>query len=123
MAELLVRIDIRGRIGENNIVEIPPLPSVKDVQIFMKELLAELTDGAVAEKKIQSEKLGVSLETYPFTADAFEALSEYATQQTAKSLPRNLIKAINESAISAWDDKKPIVTTDIVNDIAPLVFG
>jgi hypothetical protein len=123
MAELLVRADVRTRIGENNFVEIPPLPSIKDVEIFLKELLAELIEQNKAEEKIQNESLGVSLETYPFTADAFEVLCEFASQDPTKALPRNLIKAVNECAISAWDERKPIIEPDIVNEIAPLIFG
>jgi len=123
MAELLVRADVRTRIGENNFVEIPHLPSIRDVQIFLRELLAELVEQNKAEEKIQNESLGVSLETYPFTAEAFNMLCEFASQDPTKALPRNLIKAVNECAISAWDERKPIIEPDIVNDIAPLIFG
>jgi DNA polymerase III delta prime subunit len=123
MAELLVRADVRTRIGENNFVEIPPLPSIKDVEIFLKELLAELVEQNKAEEKIQKESLGVSLETYPFTAEAFEMLCEFASEDPTKALPRNLIKAVNECAISAWDERKPIIEPNIVNEIAPLIFG
>ncbi|HOM97990.1 MAG TPA: hypothetical protein P5523_05745 [Bacteroidales bacterium] len=123
MAELLVRADVRTRLGENNFVEIPPLPSIRDVQIFLKELLAELVDQDKAEQKIQSESLGVSLETYPFTAEAFDMLCEFASQDPIKALPRNLIKAVNECAISTWDERKPIIEPNIVNEIAPLIFG
>lgn len=123
MPELVVRADVRTRIGENNFVEIPPLPSVRDVQIFLKELLAELIEQNKAENKIQKESLGVSLQTYPFTSEAFELLCEFASQDPIKALPRNLIKAVNECAISAWDERKPIVESNIVNEIAPLIFG
>ncbi|MEW6215141.1 MAG: hypothetical protein AB1478_08075 [Nitrospirota bacterium] len=123
MAELVVRQDIRTRIGEINYIEIPPLPSIRDVQIFLKELLAELVKQKEAEQKIQSKSLGVSLETYPFTAEAFDMLCEFASQDPTKALPRNLIKAVNECAISAWDERKTIIEPSIVNEIAPLIFG
>jgi hypothetical protein len=122
LAELLVRDDISTRIGEHNFIEIPPLPSI-DVEIFVKELLAELVEQNKAEEKIQNESLGVSLETYPFTAEAFKMLCEFASQDPTKALPRNLIKAVNECAISAWDERKPIIDPNIVNEIAPLIFG
>ena len=122
MPELLARPDVRGRIGELNVIEIPPLPSV-NVPIFAKELLAELVDTEKAEAKIQQEGLGVTIETYPFTSDAFDLLCEYASQDPIKALPRNIIKAINECAITAWDEQKAVVGTDIVNDVAPLIFG
>lgn len=123
MAEIIVRADIRTRIGENNFIEIPPLPSVRDVQIFLKELLKQLIKQKEAEKRIQDESLSIRFGTYPFTAEAFETLCEFASEDTTKALPRNLIKAVNECAISAWEGKNPIIELDIVNDIAPLVFG
>jgi len=123
LAELLVREDITTRIGDNNFVEIPFLPTIKDVQIFLKELLSELVEQNKAKEKIQKENLGVSIETYPFTVEAFDRLCEYASGDPTKALPRNLIKAVNECAISAWDERKPIIEPKIVDEIGNLVFG
>ncbi len=123
MAELLIRQDIRTRIGDINYIEIPPLPSVNDVKIFVKELLMEFIDQKKAEKLIKEKALGISLETFPLSSDSFDLLCEYASQDPVKALPRNLIKAINECAISAWYDKKNIIDEEIVNEIAPLIFG
>jgi len=124
MAELLYRADIRTwRVGENNFIEIPPLPSVRDIQIFLKELLGELVSQNKAESKIQKESLGVSLETFPFNAESFDLLCEFASQDPTKALPGAIIKALNECAISAWDERKPIIEPKIVNEIAPLIFG
>lgn len=123
MPELLVRGDVRTRIGEVNIVEIPHLPAVRDVQIFLKELLAELIEMKKAEKKIQKESLGVTIETYPLTSTAFDLLCEFASADPIKCLPRNIIKALNECCIAAWDDNKAVVDENIVNDIAPIIFG
>jgi hypothetical protein len=123
MAELLIRQDIRSRLGEHNYVEIPPLPAIEDIRTFIREMLAELIDGERAEAKIHQESLGIALETYPFNSDSFDLLCEYASQDPVKALPRNLINAINECAISAWDAGKPIIDEDIVNDVAPLIFG
>jgi len=86
-------------------------------------MLAHLVDQAKAEKLIQQEKLPSTTKTYPFTATAFELLCDYACQDAIKSTPRNIIRTINECAIAAWDSKKNIVDDDIVNDIAPIVFG
>jgi len=122
MPELLVRPDIRGRIGENNVVDIPPLPSV-EVPVFTRQMLTELVDQDRAERKIQKESLGVSLETYPFTSDAFDMLCEYASQDPIKALPRNIIKTVNECAITAWDGERGVIDVDIINEIAPLIFG
>ncbi|HEC67392.1 MAG TPA: hypothetical protein ENI35_01035 [Candidatus Desulfofervidus auxilii] len=115
--------DILGRVGRDNIIDIPHLPAIRDVETFVKEMLDEFIDKEKADKRIKEGKLGVSLETYPFKADAFELLAEYATQDPEKALPRNIIRAINECAITAWDKEQPIIDTEIVNEIAPLIFG
>ncbi len=121
MPEWYYRGDIRNRVGRP--IEIPHLPAVKDVETFVKEMINEFIDKEKADVVIKNEKLEISLETYPFRSDAFELLAEYATQDPEKALPRNIIRAINECAITAWDNHQPIIDTEIVNEIAPLIFG
>ncbi len=123
MPSVLSRPDIRQRIKEINIIHLPPLPSIKDVQIFLKELLSELVDRPKAEAKIHNEGLGVALDTYPLNSAAFDRLCDYALADPAKCLPRNIINALNESCITAWDEGKAIVDENIIDEIAPLVFG
>lgn len=118
-----VKEDILGRIRRDNIIDISYLPAIKDVETFIKEMLAEFIDKEKADKRIKEKKLGVSLETYPFKADAFRLLAEYAAQDPSKALPRNIIGTINECAITSWDKELPIIDTDIMNEIAPLIFG
>lgn len=123
MPEWYIRADIRTRIGMDNIVEISNLPAVGDVETFIREMLAEFIVKEEVDKKIKKESLGVSLETYPFKVDAFDLLAEYASQDPSKAMPRYIIRAINECAITAWDAEKAIIDMDIVNEIAPLIFG
>lgn len=123
MPEWYYRADIRTRVGHDNIIEIPHLPAIKDVETFIKEMLGEFIDKEKVNKKIKGKKLNVSLESYPFKTDSFALLAEYATQDPEKALPRNIIRAINECAITAWDKEVPIIDNDIVNEIAPLIFG
>lgn len=123
MPLMMVRGDIRNRIGAINYIEIPPLPSVEDIRAFISELLSNFIDRRAAEDKIQQQGLAVSLDTYPFDADALERLCDYASQDPVKALPRNIIKSINESAISAWDVEKAVIDVDIVNEVVSLVFG
>lgn len=123
MPEWYYRSDILTRVGRDNVIDIPHLPAVKDVETFIKEMLSEFIDKEKADKKIMEKKLNVSLETYPFNADTFALLAEYATQDPEKALPRNIIRAINECAITAWDKESPVIDTEIVNEIAPLIFG
>lgn len=111
------------RIGKNNYVDIPFLSAVSDVKIFLKELLDELIDKDIAEKKIRDNSLICSLETYPFNSDSFDLLCQFATEDPTKALPSNLINCINECAISTWDEKKYLIENEAVNQIAPLIFG
>lgn len=120
---ILTREDVRSRLGEQNYVEIPHLSAISDVKAFVLEMLKHLVHTEKANKRIQERKLGVTVDTYPFSSSAFDLLCDYASQDPVKALPRNLIKAINECAIAAWDEKKEILDDKIVNDIAPLVFG
>lgn len=115
--------DILRRVGRDNIIEVSHLPAVKDVQSFMKEMLGEFIDKEQADKRIKEKGLEVSLETYPFKADAFDLLADYAIQDPSRALPSNIIRTINECAITAWDKELPIIDADILNEIAPLIFG
>jgi len=112
-----------GRIGPDHYIDIPFLPAVDDVKIFLKELFGELVEQTKAEGRIRAESLEASLETYPFNSESFDILCQYSTEDPTKALPSHLIHCVNECAISAWDEKKSIIDTIIVNDIAPLVFG
>jgi len=120
---ILTREDIGTRIGTHNYIEVGHLPAVSDVKRFMEELLEHLVDTDKANDKIQTEALEVTVKTYPFAPSAFELLADYASQDPYKALPRNIINAINECAIQAWDEEKALVDDQIVNDVAPLVFA
>ena len=50
-------------------------------------------------------------------------MCDYACQDVIKSTPRNIIRTINECAIAAWDSQQNVIDDDIVNEIAPIVFG
>jgi energy-coupling factor transporter ATP-binding protein EcfA2 len=112
-----------GRIGTDHYIDIPFLSAVTDVKVFLKELLRELVDQKLAEERIRNQSIEASLETYPFNSESFELLCQYATEDPQKALPSNLIHCLNECAISAWDERKPIIERNIVNEIAPLIFG
>jgi hypothetical protein len=118
LSEAIIR-----RVGRNNYIDIPYLSAVTDVKVFLNELLKELIDQKEAEKRIIEQSLEASLETYPCNAESFDLICQYASEDPAKALPSHLIHCLNECAISAWDEKKPIIESNIVNDIAPLIFG
>jgi|GEM_PF-446690 len=122
---ILVRPDIISRVGKQNIIELEMLAAPANVKAFIEDMLKYTIDQDKADALITSEKLKTSVVTYPFSASAFDLICDYACQDPAKSTPRNIIRSINESAIAAWDAKsrKRIIDDDIVNVIAPEVFG
>lgn len=121
--EMVVRGDVFSRISANNYIELETLAAPANVQQFVKEMLAHLVKQPEAEKRIQSDGLPSTTETYPFTATAFDLMCDYACQDVIKSTPRNIIRTINECAIAAWDGEKKVIDDDIVNEIAPIIFG
>jgi len=120
--EVLRRGDIVSRIGKNNYIELPYLPAVSDVRTFVKELIRNLTNESLVKQKITENNLGTEVGIYPFERSALEVLADYATQEPTASLPRNIINAINECAIQAWDEQKALIDDSIVNSVAPFVF-
>lgn len=120
---VFLRGDVTSRVGQNSYIELETLAAPANVQVFVKEMLAHLVDQTTAEQKIQSSSLPSTTETYPFTASAFDLLCDYACQDVVKSTPRNIIKTINECAIASWDVQKEVIDDEIVNEIAPIVFG
>jgi DNA polymerase III delta prime subunit len=121
--KMLIREDILSRISRANLIELETLSAPANVKAFVEEMLAHLIEQPKAEKLIQKEKLSSTIKTYPFTAAAFDLLCDYACQDAIKSTPRNIIRTINECAIAAWDSQKKVIDDDIVNEIAPIVFG
>jgi len=121
--KMLIRDDVRTRISGANIIELETLSAPANVKTFVEEMLAHLIEQTKAEKLIQKEKLPSTMKTYPFIATAFDLLCDYACQDAIKSTPRNIIRTINECAIAAWDAQKKVIDDDIVNEIAPIVFG
>ena len=120
--EVLRRGDIHDRIGAANYIDIPPLPAVADVKTFIIELLKHLTKNDEVELKISEKGLDSEVGVFPFSRPALELLADYATQDPSRALPRNIIHAINECAIEAWDEGKAVIDEIIVNSVAPHVF-
>ncbi len=120
---ILRRGDIAGRIGKSNYVDIPPLPAVADVKAFIRELLRHLTEESSVRQRIIDTNLSSEPGVFPFEGNALELLADYATQDITRALPRYIINAINECAIQAWDEEKPLIDEEIVNSVAQYVFA
>jgi len=121
--QILQRGDVVGRIGTSNYVDIPPLPAVADVQVFVRELLRNLIDPDSTTTHIAEHSLDTELGIYPFSRSAFDLLADYATQDPTRALPRYIINAINECAIQAWDEEKLLIDEEIVNSVSQYVFA
>ena len=121
--EMLVRGDVSSRISPNNYIELETLAAPANVEQFVQEMLAHLVNQEEAEKRIHANNLSSTKDTYPFTASAFALMCDYACQDVIKSTPRNIIRTINECAIAAWDGQQKVIDDDIVNEIAPIIFG
>lgn len=122
---ILVRPDVTSRIGKQNLIELETLSAPANVKTFVEDMLEHLIDEPKAKALIQAESLPSKFKRFPFTDSAFDLMCDYACQDPHKSTPRNIIRTINECAISAWDGdpKKRVIDDSIVNDIAPVVFG
>lgn len=121
-ARFLMSEAVITRIGKQNVVIIPPIPTMDDVRLFVTQMLSEIVDQKLAEKVIKDNHLGAPVAIYPFDTDSFDLLCEYTSQEPTKALPRNIINAVNECAISAWDEKKRLIDSETVTSIASLVF-
>ena len=121
--EPLRRNDVMSRIGNQNYIDLPPLPAIADVKTFMRDLLKNLTVTSQVETLLTNESLLSEPGVFPFEPPAFELLADFATQDVTRALPRNIINAINECAIQAWDDEKHLIDEVIVNSVAPYIFA
>jgi hypothetical protein len=122
----LVRPDVTSRVGKQNLIELETLAAPANVKSFVEDMLSHLIDQTKAQAIITSQSLPTELNRYPFTPSAFDLMCDYACQDPHKSTPRNIIRTINECAITAWDatpNKKRVIDDAIVNDIAPVIFG
>jgi hypothetical protein len=121
--KMIVREDILSRISRANMVELETLSAPANVKTFVEEMLAHIIDQKASDKLIKTEKLPCTVSTFPFCPTAFDLLCDFACQDAIKSTPRNIIRTINECAIAAWDGGKKVIDDDIVNEIAPIIFG
>jgi len=120
---VLIRNDVTSRMSAMNIIELETLAAPANVKQFVEEMLTHLVDQNVSAQRINDEGLQAINTTYPFTKSAFDLMCDYACQDVVKSTPRNIIRTINECAIAAWDAQQKVIDDDIVNEIAPIIFG
>jgi len=113
--------DITNRIGKDNIHDLQYLQEEADVEKFLEDLLSLIID---PNKKSESEGRGnipKGLQWYPFADDAKDQFVDLAVRAPTASLPRNIIKAVNECAIQTVTRDSRIIELE---DLGPaqLIF-
>ena len=114
--DFIFELDIRTRIGGNNIHELQYLQDPGDVRTFLKGLMDLVVDEAAVREAMQRGEIANGMELYPFTDDALDQFVTIATESTTASLPRNIIKAVNECAVAAVNRGSRVIE---VEDLAP----
>jgi DNA polymerase III delta prime subunit len=66
--ETLRRGDVYSRIGASNYIEVPPLPAVSDVKLFIRELLKSLTEKEAVNQKIAEGNLDSEHGIFPLSS-------------------------------------------------------
>lgn len=99
---ILDREEIKNRIGDRNIIPIEHFGGGQDIRNFVVELLQELVDREKAAQEIQKHGLSTTLEAYPFTEDALDQFCEFLGEVPERSLPREIIRSINDCAVGAY---------------------
>ena len=115
-AEFIIRADIVNRIGRANIHDLKYLQEAVEVESFLRDLFGMLIDVA---KKNAAEATGdvpTGLDWYPLRDDAKEQFVDLAVRAPTASLPRNVIKAVNECAARAQQRGSRVVD---VQDLEP----
>jgi hypothetical protein len=103
---ILMAGSVRGRLGEQNYIDIPTLEPVV-AREFASDLLAELVD---ASCRPADRELAPS--SFPFTESAFDLLEQWITEDPTRQLPRQIIQALNNGAFAAWESDERVVTGD-----------
>lgn len=115
--------EIQRRLGKTNIKHLPYLNEIENIKDFLKDLFTAFIDKEKAKDIIKKEKLDTTINIYPLTEEALDLICQFATENPEKSTPSNIIMCINRCAVEAYNQNKKLIDGDIVNIIAPVVFG
>ena len=99
--DFIFESDIRTRIGGHNIHELQYFQDPKDVETFLRDLMELVIDREKVQSKVEAGDVPTALKLYPFSDEALEQFVEVSTESVTASLPRNIIKAVNECAVDA----------------------
>ncbi len=114
--------DITTRLGNEGIVRLEALETVQ-VRTFLTELLGEFVDGKQGVERAASLGLDVQEDSYPFTADAFEAFVEHASAMQHNAIPRTILRALTSCALESLSRDSIVIDRDTVDQITPAEFS
>jgi hypothetical protein len=123
IGELFTSPDIQRRVEyQQGFIDLNSLVSnVENAQQFMQEMLRYLIDQKRAAEVVNAEELDTTPVHFPFTEDAFGALSKHIENNQEMALPAAIISWMSNAAIEAWrrreeSSKHRLVTADIVEE-------
>ena len=113
---VLLEEEIMTVIGTNNIHDCRPY-SQPQAESFLKQLLSHLVQrDSEALKKVLDEAHG-SIDTYPFTEDAFQKFVDYHSSGENVNIPREIINDLERSAQRALSQDKKLIDTPVLQEI------
>lgn len=115
--EFVFEADIKTRLNKANIHSLDYL-NESDTRKFLKDLFALVIDDEKKKKKEKQKQIPSGLEYYPLTDAAIEEFLHLAISAPTACLPRNLISALNESAVRAAQQESYVIDTE---HLAPAV--
>jgi hypothetical protein len=113
--DFVFRPDIINRINRNNIHLLNYLQEPNEVEQFLRDLFDLMVDPAKKQAAEASGEIPPGLQWYPFSDTAKEQFVDIAVSAVTASLPRNLIKAVNECAVEAVQRGARVIDVDDLN--------
>lgn len=123
IGEFFTREDIYRRVDfDQGYIDLGYMVSqVQSAQKFMLNVLEYLIDQDEANKAINSEKLGLPKEYFPFTKDAINAISNHVNDNPQQASPAFILSTMSSAAIEAWrrrekSDVHVLIDTEIIEE-------
>lgn len=113
--DFVYRPDIINRINRNNIHMLNYLQESQEVEKFLRDLLDLMIDPAKKQTAETNAQIPGGLAWYPFSDTAKDQFVETAVSAVTASLPRNLIKAVNECAVEAFQRASRVIDVQDLN--------
>ena len=119
LPDLLLEEEVMSSIGPNHVHESAPF-SVQSAQSFLQELLEAMIQHDPCPEALQQllQQAGESLETYPFTRDAFEEFINQHSIGTTLNKPREMINNLESLARRAMTRDKRLIDRAVLQEIS-----